>query len=80
MIYDPSVKLLEVAVRDRWACHLCGDPVLKGSHRSGAPHPLGPSIDHIVPMSLGGAHTWENVALAHHLCNALKGNRVQVSA
>lgn len=78
--YDPSVNLLELAERDRWTCHICCDPVLKGGHRSGASHPMGPSIDHILPMSLGGSHTWDNVALAHHRCNMLKSNRVQVAA
>ena len=31
-----------------------------------------PSIDHIIPVSKGGTHTWENVQLAHRLCNSYK--------
>lgn len=34
-----------------------------------------PSIDHIVPLSRGGRHAWDNVQLAHRICNTLKGNR-----
>jgi 5-methylcytosine-specific restriction endonuclease McrA len=36
---------------------------------------MGPSLDHIVPVSLGGTHTWANVQLAHLRCNVSKGNR-----
>jgi len=31
-----------------------------------------PSIDHIVPISKGGTHTWGNVQLACRLCNSYK--------
>jgi 5-methylcytosine-specific restriction endonuclease McrA len=58
--------------RDRWICAICGKKVnrkLKG------PHPQSASIDHIVPVSLGGEHTYINVQLAHYSCNSSKGNR-----
>lgn len=35
-----------------------------------------PSIEHLVPLSKGGLHTWANVDLAHRICNTLKGNQV----
>ncbi len=35
-----------------------------------------PSIDHIVPITRGGTHTWDNAQLAHLLCNTRKGNKV----
>lgn len=35
-----------------------------------------PSIDHVIPISRGGTHTWDNVRLAHRLCNTLKGTNV----
>lgn len=31
-----------------------------------------PSIDHIVPISKGGTHTWGNIQLACRLCNSYK--------
>jgi len=34
------------------------------------------SIDHVVPRSRGGAHTWENVVAACRRCNTAKGNRL----
>ena len=39
------------------------------------PNPLSASMDHIVPLSLGGAHTADNLQLAHLICNVRKGNR-----
>lgn len=33
-------------------------------------------IDHIVPLSLGGAHSQENLQLTHPFCNRSKGNRI----
>jgi 5-methylcytosine-specific restriction endonuclease McrA len=37
--------------------------------------PTAPTVDHIIPLARGGSHTWDNVQLAHHLCNSLKGDR-----
>lgn len=34
-----------------------------------------PSIDHIVPISKGGVHTWENVQLLCRKCNYEKGSK-----
>jgi len=33
------------------------------------------SIDHIIPVSKGGKHRWDNVALTHKTINYQKGNR-----
>lgn len=67
-----SIDVTEVFKRDQWVCQICGLPVDPSiSH----PHPLSKSLDHIVPISLGGGHTWGNVQLAHLSCNIRKGNR-----
>jgi len=34
-----------------------------------------PSLDHIVPLSKGGEHSYANTQPAHLLCNIRKGNR-----
>lgn len=39
------------------------------------PHPMSPSLDHIEPLSLGGAHDPANVRLAHLKCNNDRSNR-----
>jgi len=45
-------------------CHLCGGQV---SLEIGSPFRL--SLDHIIPLSRGGANVKENVAPAHNHCN-----------
>lgn len=58
--------------RDKWRCHLCGKPV---DRRLNGSELLGPTLDHIVPLSKGGEHSKANVALAHRQCNTVKNNR-----
>jgi len=38
------------------------------------------NIDHVVPRSRGGTHTWENVVAACRRCNTRKGNRLPQEA
>lgn len=83
-IEDISADLITIralADRDAWMCHLCGDPVRNVRHRRGMPRMDGPTIDHVVPLARGGAHTWDNVALAHFICNSRRGAKpIGVSA
>jgi len=39
------------------------------------PHPLAPTIDHLIPLADGGSDSPANVATAHFLCNSTKGER-----
>jgi 5-methylcytosine-specific restriction endonuclease McrA len=50
-----------VFARDRHRCQYCG-----GSAEN---------LDHVLPRSRGGDHTWENVVAACRRCNTRKGNR-----
>lgn len=64
-------NVLWVFNRDKWKCQLCGVSTpksLKGSYASKAPE-----LDHIVPLSKGGAHTKENTQCACRQCNSAKG-------
>jgi 5-methylcytosine-specific restriction endonuclease McrA len=65
------VSLLRVAERDGWVCSLCGGVVKRTSDDTRETW----SMDHVVPLSKGGHHTYENVRLAHRGCNSAKGNR-----
>lgn len=33
---------------------------------------LYPTVDHITALANGGGHTWDNVQLAHAICNSYK--------
>jgi 5-methylcytosine-specific restriction endonuclease McrA len=62
---------MRVFKRDNWCCWLCGGhapPELRGTTND-----LAPEIDHVIPLSRGGGHTYSNVACAHRKCNAAKG-------
>ncbi len=71
---NPTERLDPLAVfeRDGWICGICGKPVSK---RWKSPDPRSASLDHIVPLSRGGSHTWENVQCAHRGCNVMKSDR-----
>lgn len=55
-------------------CGICGKPVDRSFK---FPHPLSPSIDHIIPVSKGG-HPSEiaNLQLAHLCCNRFKSDKL----
>lgn len=65
------VDRTKVYERDGWKCGICQRKV---NRRLKAPHPMSASLDHIVPMSLGGDHLYVNCQLAHHRCNSLKSS------
>lgn len=62
---NPHEKInhIEIYIRDYGICGLCNQPVSEESF----------TIDHIVPISKGGAHIYSNVHIAHRSCNASKG-------
>lgn len=63
----------QIWARDEGVCQLCNIAI----DRSLAwPHPLSMTIDHIIPLSLGGSHEPSNVQLAHAVCNSRKCDRV----
>ena len=51
-----------IFLRDGHRCQYCGD--------------LAENIDHVVPRSRGGTHTWDNVVAACRPCNARKEDRL----
>jgi 5-methylcytosine-specific restriction endonuclease McrA len=63
----PRVKLTrrEVFIRDGFTCQYCG--------RTGTSDL---TIDHVVPKSRGGGHSWDNLVSACKSCNHRKGGRL----
>ena len=59
----------QIFQRDGHICQLCGNKInMKLKH----PDSLSPSIDHIIPISKGGADAPVNVQAAHLGCNIVK--------
>ena len=84
-----SISLQELYERDKCVCWLCGElcnyddkeyRVSKNGHGYLATGPGYPSVDHVVPLSKGGTHTWDNVKLAHKRCNSKKCNKIIATA
>lgn len=67
------VNPTKVFDRDNWQCQLCG--VDTPRKLRGSIDPSAPEMDHIVPVSKGGAHTYVNVQCCCRRCNAFKGDK-----
>lgn len=75
---DNDITLDKLIKRDNNICYICNkecnllDYVYKGNVFIAGNYY--PSIDHVIPISKGGTHTWENVKLSHFICNSLKSD------
>lgn len=67
-----NVDPMEVFERNNWICQLCNHPVSKIRDKRFIDIA---SLDHIIPLSKGGEHSYANTQLAHLSCNIRKGNR-----
>jgi uncharacterized Zn finger protein len=76
-LIDKDISLEALYKRDNGICHICGGKCDWGDHKyKGRYFIVGkkyPSIDHVIPLSKGGTHSWNNVKLAHLSCNSAKG-------
>lgn len=54
-------------------CALCGLPLDKSLKY---PDPMSISIDHIIPVALGGKSTIDNLQATHRVCNREKGTKL----
>ena len=64
------VNYAVIKERDGMICHICGQKVSEGSsvELGGRGNVL--SFDHLMPLSQGGSHTEQNLAVAHQRCNS----------
>jgi 5-methylcytosine-specific restriction endonuclease McrA len=66
------VSLSEVVAARGQRCHICQRKInLNLSGRD----LMGPTIDHILPVSMGGTNDLANLNIAHRVCNMRRGNR-----
>lgn len=69
-----KISRKQLYLRDKGICYLCNrmtilETGLKKRHKRLA------TIDHIIPVSRGGTHTWGNVRNCCWQCNSRKGNK-----
>ena len=60
---------IEIFERDDWLCGICGTAI---APERTYPDPHSVSLDHVLPLARGGAHTRSNVQAAHLQCNLRK--------
>lgn len=77
---DYTITLDKLIKRDNNICYICNrecnlndyiyneNTFIAGNYY--------PSIDHVIPIAKGGTHEWDNIRLAHRICNSLKGDKV----
>ena len=71
---EQTVSRLAIYERDNWTCLLCGEPVDRDRRH---PDPMCASLDHVVPVSMGGTNDAENFQTSHLVCNLRAGNKKQ---
>lgn len=75
-----TVSLVDIGERDGWSCvwasvgECAADAPLIDRDLSGM-EPFGPTIEHIIPIALGGTNATDNLAIAHRRCNVRQGAR-----
>lgn len=80
-VVDKDITLTKLYKRDNGVCYLCGRKCNWNDYvtRSNGVVIAGdeyPSIEHVVPLSKGGLHCWDNVMLACRGCNTKKNAKI----
>jgi 5-methylcytosine-specific restriction endonuclease McrA len=66
------VRPTDIYERDRFTCQICGRRM---EMKAKVPHPLAPTVDHIVPYAANGLHEPANVQAAHFRCNSQRSDK-----
>jgi len=77
---NKDISLVKLIERDRSICKICGKKIDNKDYiydelNNFIAGKYYPSIDHMIPLSKGGTHIWNNVQLAHRYCNTLKNDK-----
>lgn len=72
VVIDKDITLEGLYQRENGLCWICGQPCDYSAEINANNYP---SIDHVKPLAKGGKHSWDNVRLAHRICNSIKSDR-----
>lgn len=68
-----KISLNEVIKRLGLVCGVCDKPI---NIQLKSPDKYSLTIDHIIPLAKGGTHTYNNIQLAHMICNTIKSDNL----
>lgn len=78
---DYTITLDKLIKRDNNICYICNKECnlndytyINNAKVAGNYYP---SIDHVIPLAKSGTHSWDNVRLAHRICNILKSDNTK---
>lgn len=72
-VFYERVNRKKLFYRDKWKCKECGRKVVKPT---GNNKPNEATLGHIVPISLGGSHSYSNCQCECRECNSKKTNKI----
>lgn len=76
VVVDKNITIQRLYERDNGHCYICGRVCdwsdCEDKNGVFIAHDNYPSIDHVIPLSKGGLHAWDNVRLACRGCNSKK--------
>jgi hypothetical protein len=75
-IHADNINPYEIFYRDKWHCKCCGIHTPKSLR--GSIEPNAPELDHIIPLSRGGEHTYANTQLLCRKCNQEKSDTIDI--
>lgn len=73
--HERGITVIALRKRQGDNCCYCGVEMDFQRGSKGAISPFRATLEHILPISRGGGHTWQNAALACHACNTSKNNK-----
>ena len=69
-------RLIRIGTRDNWICQLCHMPVTPVTSQTMTNNDIHrASVDHIIPVRMGGSDDYNNLRLAHQSCNAYRDHQ-----
>ena len=79
-VWHENVKANRVWERDGWKCQHCRRDTLSAYTEAGGgthSNPAGPTLDHVLPIASGGAHSYANTQLLCWTCNMAKRDMLE---
>lgn len=77
-----TIQLEQVFQKDEGYCYICGCSCDFDDYQiideAFVVGPTYPTVEHVIPFCRGGDDSWENVRLACHRCNSVKGRKSNV--